>query len=804
MSLERSENFIVRLNGKNYSAWAFQFELFVKGKELWSHINGSDSAPDKEKEKEKYAKWEVKDAQIMSWILGSVEPSIFINLKPYKTSRGMWDYLKKVYIQNNSARRFQLELELGQLSQGSMSIQEFYSSFETLWVEYTDIVYANVPPEGLSAVQSVHETSKRDQFLMKLRGEFETIRSNLMNRQLVPSMDICVGELLREEQRLTTLAVLEQKAQNSAPIPSTITPEMVQQMIVSALSAFGLSGNNNSDSKPWYFDSGASHHMTNTALPLKNVQKYSGDLQIHTADGNSLPITAVGDISASLNNVFVSPKLSTNLISVGQLVDSNCTVQFSKSGCFVQDQVSGKMIAKGPKVGRLFPLFLSPPLVSNYVACNAVQSLTSAPSHQPATTDSVLPSSIDPPPLRRSSRPHKPVESTGVSDKYGLDNFPRLYAGLRIVNSALFSADTANEALCFQGYPVENISRMLYRVGVQQLSAHEIIKMHILPSFSDGQHTLAHNELMTDYLSFLMFHLQSNCPICHMEKNLIIGELRNKALILTNHGYKRCAEVPIHFSKEYENPIDMKQLVVGISVEWLEVHNIYLKHPITQLLPGGISKWRNFFMELGITDFVQIVQVEKSIADLSPIVLQNITWDKDLISGGSNVKDWESTELVHLLSQLSANHDKEKSKHLLEILDSLWDDCFSDKVKGFFFSSNGEKKVFESSFASSLCNTRWIVSRMDDELHHPKDLFYDCEAVHSILGAFAPYAVPKVWTRILNPSFRPQNMLELDEFSHPFQWLPSKNFDAVVSCALRSRQRRLFSGISESGPEELK
>nr|GME19820.1 Retrovirus-related Pol polyprotein from transposon TNT 1-94 [Ipomoea batatas] len=154
---------------------------------------------------------------------------------------------------------------------------------------------------------------------------------------------------------------------------STITPEMVQQMIVSALSAFGLSGNNTSDSKPWYFDSGASHHMTNTALPLKNVQKYSGDLQIHTADGNSLPITAVGDISASLNNVFVSPKLSTNLISVGQLVDSNCTVQFSKSGCFVQDQVSGKMIAKGPKVGRLFPLFLSPPPVSNYVACNAVQ-----------------------------------------------------------------------------------------------------------------------------------------------------------------------------------------------------------------------------------------------------------------------------------------------------------------------------------------------------------------------------------------------------------------------------------------------
>ena len=92
-----------------------------------------------------------------------------------------------------------------------MSIQEFYSSFENLWTEYTDIVYASVSPEVLITVQNVHETSKRDQFLMKLRGEYEAIRSNLMNRDLVPLLDICVGELLREEQRLITQTIMEQK-----------------------------------------------------------------------------------------------------------------------------------------------------------------------------------------------------------------------------------------------------------------------------------------------------------------------------------------------------------------------------------------------------------------------------------------------------------------------------------------------------------------------------------------------------------------------------------------------------------------
>ncbi|KAG6501800.1 hypothetical protein ZIOFF_041684 [Zingiber officinale] len=179
----------------------FQFQIFVKGKELWNDINGANPAPNNEEEE--YGKWKVEDTQIMSWILGSVEPSILLNLKSYKTSREMWDYLNKIYNPSNIARRFQLELELGQLSQGNISIQEFYSSFENLWAEYTDIEYASVPPEGLITIKNVHETSNRD----RVKGEFEAIRSNLINRGPVPLFDLYVGELLMEEQRLITHAL---------------------------------------------------------------------------------------------------------------------------------------------------------------------------------------------------------------------------------------------------------------------------------------------------------------------------------------------------------------------------------------------------------------------------------------------------------------------------------------------------------------------------------------------------------------------------------------------------------------------
>jgi hypothetical protein len=53
------------------------------------------------------------------------------------------------------------------------------------------------------------------------------------------------------------------------------------------------------------------------------------------------PITTVGNLGSSFTNVFVSPNISANLVSAGQLVKENCSLHFDRSGCCVQDQVSG-------------------------------------------------------------------------------------------------------------------------------------------------------------------------------------------------------------------------------------------------------------------------------------------------------------------------------------------------------------------------------------------------------------------------------------------------------------------------------
>ena len=63
--------------------------------------------------------------------------------------------------------------------------------------------------------------------------------------------------------------------------------------------------------------------MTRSLVALLNVCKYDGKQHIQIIDDNTLLIIVVGNMGSSFTNMFVSPNLSTNLISIGQLVKEN-------------------------------------------------------------------------------------------------------------------------------------------------------------------------------------------------------------------------------------------------------------------------------------------------------------------------------------------------------------------------------------------------------------------------------------------------------------------------------------------------
>ncbi|OMO71017.1 Leucine-rich repeat, typical subtype [Corchorus capsularis] len=371
---------------------------------------------------------------------------------------------------------------------------------------------------------------------------------------------------------------------------------------------------------------------------------------------------------------------------------------------------------------------------------------------------------------------HSDAINTGFERDLGFEAFPTLYAKLRFVNPSLFSASA------FSVSHIGNITSALHTIGVQQLSAHEIIKVHILPELSHKKIKAGDENLMIDYLCFVMIHLQSSCLSCHVERDHIMSELRNKAFILTNYGFKRPAEVAVHFSKKFDNPVNIKRLINDGDLEWHEVDVTYLKHPSFRLLSSGLKKWREFFLEIGVTDFVQVVQLDKSLADMSSTVLQSLLSDLDLLSPGSAVKDWESHELVQLLSLLSTGGNRDGCKYLLEVLDRHWD-YYSEKATACCnIKSGGDSRPFRSSFLSNICDTQWVVSSMDDKLHYPKELFHDCDAVRSVLGACAPYAVPKVRSGKLVDDIGFKTQVTFDDVLEVLKsWRSNASFKASIA-----------------------
>ena len=91
--------------------------------------------------------------------------------------------------------------------------------------------------------------------------------------------------------------------------------------------------------------------------------RYPFPSSIVVSDGSLLLVTATGATtltgSLSLNNVFVSPRLIKNIISMHQFtIDNNCVVEFDPTGCSVKDLASRKEILRCNSSESLYPLQL--------------------------------------------------------------------------------------------------------------------------------------------------------------------------------------------------------------------------------------------------------------------------------------------------------------------------------------------------------------------------------------------------------------------------------------------------------------
>lgn len=103
----------------------------------------------------------------------------------------------------------------------------------------------------------------------------------------------------------------------------------------------------------------------NKALPLRGHIRFYANLDFVMVSEHQV-LTSLSSIDDyNLSSIFLYdalhvPSLSRNLLSIGLLIDNNCSVLFSCDGCFIKDKATRKQIWKGHRSERVFTLDLMP------------------------------------------------------------------------------------------------------------------------------------------------------------------------------------------------------------------------------------------------------------------------------------------------------------------------------------------------------------------------------------------------------------------------------------------------------------
>jgi hypothetical protein len=97
--------------------------------------NGSIREPEDGFRSPLYAHWTRCNTVVITWILNCVSKKIHASVLYKPTAYVIWKELQDKFSQSNGPRIFQLEKEIGSLTQNQNSIGDYYTNLQGLWEE---------------------------------------------------------------------------------------------------------------------------------------------------------------------------------------------------------------------------------------------------------------------------------------------------------------------------------------------------------------------------------------------------------------------------------------------------------------------------------------------------------------------------------------------------------------------------------------------------------------------------------------------------------------------------------------------
>ncbi|XP_075084943.1 uncharacterized protein LOC142168183 [Nicotiana tabacum] len=198
----------LKLTGpENYTLWSRAMKVALLVKNKLGFVD--DTCLKSSYRGELAAQWDKYNAVVLSWLISTVSSELVPSIMYVASARKVWDGFKKRFDKDNLTRIYQLWTEIATLRQGTNSVTSYFSKMKDSWDELDILSLLSSCDCEESRPYVDHMVRQRLlRFLMGMNESYGQIRSNILQRRPVPTVNQAYSAAVQEESQ-RALGVVE-------------------------------------------------------------------------------------------------------------------------------------------------------------------------------------------------------------------------------------------------------------------------------------------------------------------------------------------------------------------------------------------------------------------------------------------------------------------------------------------------------------------------------------------------------------------------------------------------------------------
>lgn len=184
----------------------------LQAKRKTGFINGTITKPSSDNPD--FENWQTVNSMIVGWIRVSIAPKVKSTVTFIYDAHLLWNELRQRFSVSNNVRVHQIKAQLASCRQDGQPVIDYYGSLCNLWDELKNYQASPVCSHGslMSEIVKERDEEKLHQFIMGLDdARFGGLCASLVNMDPLPSLGVAYSKVIREEQRLNSSRVTEQR-----------------------------------------------------------------------------------------------------------------------------------------------------------------------------------------------------------------------------------------------------------------------------------------------------------------------------------------------------------------------------------------------------------------------------------------------------------------------------------------------------------------------------------------------------------------------------------------------------------------